>query len=325
MSEQVKSKTCVFCHGILFEEDDVVICPECGAPHHRDCWHKAGKCALEEFHGTERQYDIAAKKLEQDREKEIEQARLRGEIPCPECGAFVAERNLFCPHCGNAMPKAKAAAPQGQPFNPLEHLTSLGDIDKNEELEKGVTAEEIGVFLGVRTSRYAPKFKQNRKACWNWVAFLVPSAWYAFHKMYKYMAAALGAFFAGLICFAPMISEIEAALSTLPLAQTSAEEADQLSKAVALALQNGKPSSFLLFLLGFAIISATMLLSGFFAERSYRQTAIEKILAVKSNESIEDPRTEIAKKGGTNLFLALIMLLILIYPDVIISLVISLL
>ena len=41
---------CAAC-GRLFEEgDDIVVCPVCGAPHHRECYEKLGHCALEERH-----------------------------------------------------------------------------------------------------------------------------------------------------------------------------------------------------------------------------------------------------------------------------------
>ena len=80
MNKQNESKTCQFCHGILFEEDDIVVCPECGAPHHRECWQKAGKCALEEFHGTENQYDVAQKTQAENLSKAKREAASKGEV-----------------------------------------------------------------------------------------------------------------------------------------------------------------------------------------------------------------------------------------------------
>ena len=58
-----KNKQCAFCKALLFDEDDVVHCPVCGAPHHRDCYNKLGHCALEDLHGTENEYD-AQKEIE---------------------------------------------------------------------------------------------------------------------------------------------------------------------------------------------------------------------------------------------------------------------
>ena len=62
MSLKTEGVSCVRCHAYLFPEDDIVYCPVCGAPHHRECYEQLGHCALEEFHGTDRQYDIVKAK-----------------------------------------------------------------------------------------------------------------------------------------------------------------------------------------------------------------------------------------------------------------------
>ncbi|MBR6741280.1 MAG: hypothetical protein IKL93_00900, partial [Clostridia bacterium] len=72
MSLQNKDQHCALCHAILFPEDDVVYCPECGAPHHRECYNGINHCALEEFHGTENQYDKlkrAAEEMEAEKQR----------------------------------------------------------------------------------------------------------------------------------------------------------------------------------------------------------------------------------------------------------------
>ena len=51
MSEQT-ARECVFCHKPLTEQDDVVVCPECGAPYHRACYEQAGRCVFTEKHGA---------------------------------------------------------------------------------------------------------------------------------------------------------------------------------------------------------------------------------------------------------------------------------
>ena len=57
MSLNEKGLSCAGCKAYLFEEDDIVYCPVCGAPHHRECYNRTGHCALEELHGTENEYD----------------------------------------------------------------------------------------------------------------------------------------------------------------------------------------------------------------------------------------------------------------------------
>ena len=43
---------CPVCN-IQFDDDaDVVVCPECGTPHHRECYIQNGKCINADKHGT---------------------------------------------------------------------------------------------------------------------------------------------------------------------------------------------------------------------------------------------------------------------------------
>lgn len=46
-----EGQICPACKKVFGENDDIVVCPECGAPHHRECYLKNGKCAMEEIHG----------------------------------------------------------------------------------------------------------------------------------------------------------------------------------------------------------------------------------------------------------------------------------
>ena len=43
-------KTCPVCSQNFHEGDDVVVCPKCGAPYHRDCYKQNGKCIFPELH-----------------------------------------------------------------------------------------------------------------------------------------------------------------------------------------------------------------------------------------------------------------------------------
>ena len=49
---------CPVCYAKFFEEDDIVVCPVCGAPHHRDCYKHEGHCHYQADHGTENQWEI---------------------------------------------------------------------------------------------------------------------------------------------------------------------------------------------------------------------------------------------------------------------------
>ena len=51
---------CVSCGEVFTQDDDIVVCPECGSPHHRSCYKALGRCANAEHHGGSFQWEVAA-------------------------------------------------------------------------------------------------------------------------------------------------------------------------------------------------------------------------------------------------------------------------
>lgn len=190
MSANTNKQKCAVCSAYLFEEDDVVFCPTCGAPHHRDCYNYIGKCALENLHGTDKQYK-KSETLEQEQKGE----NGNNTVPksntktCRGCMKAYPSDARFCPYCG--LPSEN--------FSPYFRVNPFGkqtEIKDDTEIEEGVTALEAAKVVTVNTIRYIPKFltlKKDKKSSWNWAAFLVPHAWLAYRKMYKQaiIAAAL--------------------------------------------------------------------------------------------------------------------------------------
>ena len=199
MSLNIEGEKCGICNAYLFEEDDVVYCPECGAPHHRDCYKSAGRCGLEALHGTENQYkrpEKSGQKIEIDPDIEKSDSfKSEREVRCGMCGnTYLASENS-CPECG-----APNVSRMGGRFIAFDFLGGIpGDMD----LGDGVTAEEAKRFVASNTHRYIPKFaafKAGKRTSWNWLAFLAPSAWFLSRKMYT---------------LAAFIASIEVALSLL--------------------------------------------------------------------------------------------------------------
>ena len=92
MSLNSQEKQCVVCKAYLFPEDDVVFCPTCGAPHHRDCYNSVGHCGLEEFHGTKDQY--TAKENQQTEENDTQETSTD---LCIRCKRPLLKDADFCP------------------------------------------------------------------------------------------------------------------------------------------------------------------------------------------------------------------------------------
>lgn len=184
MSMKTEGQSCARCHAYLFEEDDIVYCPVCGAPHHRDCYAAGGHCALEELHGTDRQYDLVQAAKEQEKPAEPEKPhtgeKAEGMITCQMCHEQYEFTRAACPKCG-----APNVARAGGSF---VNFDFLGGVPADFDIGEGVTAEEAKRLVAVNTQRYVPKFtmlSKKRKTSWNWAAFLFPCGWMFSRKMYK--------------------------------------------------------------------------------------------------------------------------------------------
>ena len=182
MSFNIKGQKCVVCSAYLFDEDDIVYCPECGAPHHRDCYNTVGHCALSDSHGTEQQYK-APDKLEEPSQNTEQPNPLFMENKnnfCRSCGAPLKDNSSTCSNCGLPINEIPSSIPFGS-FAQVIH------INDNVPVAENVTAKEAAEIVRVNTIRYIPKFinMRDKKTSWNWAAFILPNAWFAYRKMYK--------------------------------------------------------------------------------------------------------------------------------------------
>lgn len=50
----------LFAENLFPKTEDIVVCPDCGAPHHRECYQRLGHCALIENHKLGKNWDPPA-------------------------------------------------------------------------------------------------------------------------------------------------------------------------------------------------------------------------------------------------------------------------
>ncbi len=107
---------CPVCGKPFGTDDDIVVCPECGAPYHRACYQQAGHCIFEDKHGT----PDAWKPPEQNAETDEGKA-------CPRCGKKNAREALFCDQCGQPLSGAESNGPMPKggysPYGPPHNST----------------------------------------------------------------------------------------------------------------------------------------------------------------------------------------------------------
>jgi uncharacterized Zn finger protein (UPF0148 family) len=288
MSQNQSKLSCSLCHSYLFEEDDVVYCPVCGAPHHRECYNSIGHCALESAHGTDMQYD----KLKYRQQQESKE-----EPPKTDDQTETTWNSGFNPNF------------EGPMFFDL-----LGGVPKDYLIDDDVTAEETAKFVMSNTMRYIPKFaklSKSKRVSWNFLAFLFPCGWFLSRKMYKN----------GLI--AGLLSIISNLLS-LPLLKTmenlgitdSVSYYDMIQRMMD-NLPNINSTVIFVALIGSWISIAISLICALFGDYLYKSHVVKTIKKIKSESS--DINFDYRKKGGVNIILFLLGTMAVNYIPSIIS------
>jgi hypothetical protein len=274
MSLENKEQHCALCHALLFAEDDVVYCPTCGAPHHRECYNSKGDCALSEFHGTENQYD-KLKRAEEEKKAEQE-AKTQENQPDFE-------------------------TPFGQ-FTPIDFL---GGVKPDTIIEEGVTAADAAKFVFSNTMRFIPKFARGRKPSFNLLAFLAPGGWFLSRKMYTQGIVAAIIEIVGTLLTLPF----QLALNNLPI--DKAANYFQYMQQVTEYAEKISPIIMLVAFVGSAMVTALKVLSCIFGDWIYRNHTIKTIRQI--NEQSLDKDTDFRKKGGVNLLLFILGVLAVTY------------
>ena len=74
---------CVVCGKEFDENSDVVVCPVCGTPHHRDCYKQIGHCGNIEWHAQNKFFDPELAKAEAEGEAKQKHQDTQNTSVCP--------------------------------------------------------------------------------------------------------------------------------------------------------------------------------------------------------------------------------------------------
>jgi len=283
---QYIGETCPVCKEVFVEKDDVVICPECGAPHHRTCFRQLGRCALEDRHGTEHTW--------QKKEPDPEPV---DSVVCPQCKTTNPSQNIFCEACGSPLNKAVGGATQyqnpmqGMPINFSAMFNPYGGLNPNEEID-GVTVSDLSLCVGENATYYLPKFKalseKKFKISWNWAGCFGNFLYYFNRKMYAFGIPMMIIF---LLYYVPSLY-YSGQLTVAMMAQGTSVFTDIPANLV--------PLSNYLYYMQY-IQMAIMILNGIFSNYIYKMHVCGKIEKVKEAYPAGQEYKEALKaKGGVN-------------------------
>lgn len=86
---------CAGCGKVFTDDDDIVVCPECGTPQHRECYDKENRCVCEALHFEEYTWHGTV-----NNENASAKAEKSETVSCPNCGYENPKGTDVCKQCG---------------------------------------------------------------------------------------------------------------------------------------------------------------------------------------------------------------------------------
>ncbi|MCI8601552.1 MAG: DUF2628 domain-containing protein [Oscillospiraceae bacterium] len=313
---------CPYCKKELTPNDEILICPECGAPYHRECVKESGGCVLTDLHekGEMWQPPAAASHASSEAPPFDGMAPLR----CGRCGTVNPPDRLFCEVCGHELNKkfegdapgspsfgagggtpggfgpAQNQGPNAQgpgfgpgvppyqmPYNP--YTTPFGGLAPDEEID-GVSVHDLAIYVGDNTHYFLPKFKEfknsRRIVSWNWPAFFLDFYYLMYRKLWGWAIMML------------VLSLLLSAPSLLITAESAVLMVNE--NASLLAELNINPEKLILLSNFFSFLSMGLkLLLATTVNRLYANKAFKEVKNLKAQyENAPDYSMRLRAKGG---------------------------
>lgn len=121
MNNYIGSK-CISCGEAFKEGDDIVVCPECGTPYHRECYLNEGKCINTELHERQESWQP------ENDEKSSFEANDGEPIRCIRCGEENPADGIFCKKCGMPLTRNRD---EERPFNVPPQFNNGANTNQN--------------------------------------------------------------------------------------------------------------------------------------------------------------------------------------------------
>ncbi len=261
-------QSCPTCNRRFLEGDDVVVCPDCGTPHHRECFKEAGQCANHELHKSDYTWKaVPPEPLPKS---------------CQNCNSTNDPNAPFCKNCGMPMDSPAPVEVDSEKnfveaISAIEMFERITHISDNDELD-GIKIKDWKTYIGNAAPRYLFTFKRMDETGKKF-SFCLSAMFFApFYFLYRRMWL-----------FGVLALLLELVLS-LPVTLMLLSELYSISLPIDEQL-----------LLTFANISNFAMLAanaawGFFAYHLYRKTAAKQIKKIRDSADSEKEYNDILKR-----------------------------
>ena len=310
-----KGINCPICNVPFSDADDIVVCPQCGAPYHRACYKQIGHCLYNHEAGEAWQTPETAKPDTED------------SIRCPQCGTDNPAGSLFCSTCGKSLtapPEEQQTPPSGNPASGYANFfTAVSGLHPEELIADDVTVDEASKAVQINSLYYIPVFKSIRergRSRFNFSALFFPGGWLLYRKQYK-----LGGLVIGVQALMNLISTLVMMFVAQPLMVEIYTKCGIDPATVALtheqqmiiaAESQNYPQLFWISVLSYLPLLINVVIAivmGFKANRIYYHHIVKKVRRIRESlagGSQEDYQSQLFRQGGVNPKVILIIALL---------------
>lgn len=296
--------SCPVCGLSFNENDDIVVCPECGTPHHRKCYFANNGCVNTQKHGDGFVYR--------------RNSSLNNDAPdrkCPNCGSAVPAGTSVCPNCRTDLDNIrtdddKVTDNDGEekddiPFTIPGFETNI----KDNELIKKVPAGDLKRYIGSMYVYYLPIFynseKGRRQFRLNFSAFAGSWIWLISRKMYL-----LGIISGLLTLISSLYTYVfsNVAVKALKITDEFIGFSDIISSG------NGKLIfGYILYAVFSNLPFIMMVLLGIFGNKLYMNHCVNSVRKInRTSNNAEQFNKRLEKRGGVSIYLMFICFAIVI-------------
>lgn len=338
-----ENTVCDGCKKQFQENDDIVVCPVCGTPQHRECYEKTGECVNAALHesGFSWHGEVSSPHAHQSEEK----AQQGENLVCPTCGHENPPGSQFCEVCGQKFTffgvnllerenritkeineKEKIEEEMREVQDTIESGMGTGaDIERmidarakivapglSKEQEQEIICshpiKRVLVFISSNALAYINKFRKTEatgKGTWNWAAFFFSPYWFFYRKLYKAGSIFLTIRLVLSIFALPYTAKITSAMQALSEAAKNASSATDASVLAAYEtfLKASVPA--------YIISGLTILLSvisAIIADRLYKKYVTQRLTRSNLYSDPLEFSQFFLKSSGVNILAALISL-----------------
>lgn len=316
------NQKCPHCEKIFNKDDDIVVCPVCGTPQHRECYEEENKCVNSHRHQDNYVWKSDEQKWENNNNsKNKSDNNTDNTIVCSNCGTKNSCDAFYCNHCSAPLNSEKSNTNSNNGFNNgfggfytgnnAENAGGMPfgamflNINDEDEIAPDVKIKEANKYVKINTTFYSLIFKRihdNNRSRFNFCAFFFSGGWFLYRKQYllgTILTILMGICLLGYAVFYTPYVEI---LSTLDTSSNVALYNDMVQLPIDTLLLLSASS---LFKIAQYII---MIVSGLIANRCYYKHVVKKVKIAKTEfESQTELNTYLDKKGGVDKILACIL------------------